>query len=146
MAKNHHHKHLIPLNLSRGKLQTRLSDCYHMSTATYQGWAGRRGNCSRGHLPALALLRQFSSRSNGHHQRQQRIFFFTLNSLNGRPFTEEQLVAPMLFYNKGPTGRGYTNPAFFPSNNRFHSCFQRSWPVCCISAMLTHPARVPWSV
>lgn len=61
-----------------------------------------------------SLWSQFSSRSNGHHQRQQRIFFFTLNSLNKRPFMEEHPVAHMLFYNKGPTGRGYTNPAFFP--------------------------------
>lgn len=93
-----------------------------------------------------SLWSQFRSRSNGHRQRQQRIFFFTLNSLNKQPFTEEHPAAPMLFYNKGPMGRGYTNPAFFPSNNRFHSCFQRSWPFCRILAMLTHAARVPWGV
>lgn len=114
LAKNHHHKHLIPLSLCGGKLQTRPSGCHHMSTATYQGWAGRRSNCSRGHLPVLVPSSQFSSRSNGHHQRQQRILFVTLNSLNKQPFTEEHLVAPVLFYNKGPTGRGYTNSAFFP--------------------------------
>lgn len=44
----------------------------------------------------------------------KRIFLLALNSLNNWPFTEKHPVAPLLFYNEGPTGRGYTNPVFFP--------------------------------
>lgn len=88
-----------------------------------------------------------SSRSNDHRHRQRREYFSSqwIHSITGLSLRSIRLL-PCYFITRAPRAEVILTQHFFPSNSRFHSCFQRSWLVCLILAKLTHPARVPWSV
>lgn len=146
IADDYHWEDLVPSSLSGGEPRTRPSGRHQVPTATYRGQAGRRSNCSSGHLPR-APWSQPSSGSNGHHHRQQGEYFSShwIHSVTGLSLKSIRLL-PCYFITGAPWAEVILVPHFFPSNNRFHSCLQRSWFVCLILAMLTHPARVPWSV
>lgn len=113
--------------------------------ATYQGQAGRSSNCSSGRQPRTPRS-QPSSRSNNHRHRQREHFSsHWIHSITGLLLRSIRLL-PCYFITRAPRAEVILTQRFFSSNNRFHSCLQRSWLVCLILAMLTHPARVPWSV
>lgn len=144
MAKNHHHKHLIPFSLSGGKLQIRPRGCHTSCPLlhTKDGQGGEaiapQGTC-QSWLPwansaqgAIAIVRGNKEYFSSH----------WIHSISGLSQRSIQLLL-CYFITRAPRAEVILTQHFFPSNNRFHSCFQRCWPVWRILAILTHPARVP---
>lgn len=106
-----------------------------------------RGGQSRGHLPVLAPSRANSAQGamaiiRGNKEYFSSCWIHSIISLSWRSIW----LLSCYFITRAPWAEVILTQHFSPSNNRFNSCFQRSWPVCHILAMLTHPAKVPLSI